>query len=339
MGNFQQESSNDPHRMEADYTSSFKRIGFDKMATDAEVRDNWVKNWLWPVGYKNASWLNRDAYYGDDGHTYPGFGLAQWTGPRGYKLFKFAKDNGLNWTDLSTQLDFFANANGEFKDRGLVSKMNAAGSVNDATYTFAKDYEGNTTLAQAERKQSANQFYEMYKDLDVDTPEIQTGEGLKGNGRASAGRGPRATHYGAGPIRRMGRGAVANLGYNAKDVTNQIAAMNSLMREQRETAQSQNNVETLARTITDAMHEGQSSGAGSEAVLQTISTTLSTMLELMVKITDKMDAITKATPQTPTSETNKAYAYQPTRQATYANGETEADDIGADLIRRLTIAH
>lgn len=368
MGNFEQESGNNAHRMEADYTSSFKKIGFDKMASDPEARDKWVKEWLWPKGYKNASWLNRDAYYGADGHTYPGFGLAQWTGTRGYNLFKFAKDNNLNWADLATQLDYFANGANEFKARGLVDKMNADKTTDASAFTFAKYYEGNTTLAQKERKDSARQYYDMYKDLDIsdDANEnklsvtvdgmkvsdwatahrkeyesyedavnafwqlanLQSERGMKGNGKALTGRG-------------WGRGPQVDLVHNAREVTNQIASLNSAMRTQREEQQSATNVETMAKAITDAVQTG-TAGGNSEALLQTIATTLGSMLELMSKMADKMDRPTgqgTGGKQEKASDINKAYGRQPTRPSTYPNGATDADDIGADIIRRLTSTH
>ena len=36
---------------------------------------------------------------------------------------------------------------------------------------------------------------------------------------------------------------------------------------------------------------------------------------------------------------NRAHAYQPPRAATYANGDTQAEDIGASVIHRLTAAY
>ena len=369
MGNFEQESGNEPHKMEADYTGAFKKIGFEKMASDADVRDKWVKEYLWPIGYKNASWLNRNAYYGDDGHTYPGFGLAQWTGPRGYRLFQFAKANNLNWTDLATQLDYFANGEGEFKSRGLVDKMNAASSTDDAAYIFARDFEGNTTLAQKERKDSAKGYYDLYKDLDLNDPysgakaataaaraaseaagyngsagdfkRLEYGKGrgntrtIFGTGRINFGRGNRRTYYGAAPV-GWGHGPSVDLGSNVRNITSQIASVNNAISKFRQDQQTASNVETMAHAITDAVQTSASNG-NSEALLQTISTTLGAMLELMVKMSDKMDSKTEDRVPT-TQEINRAHAYQPTQPARYANGDTQAEDYGAAIVRRLTAA-
>lgn len=167
MGCWQQESSNDPTRVEGDYLKKYP--GFDTVMASSESLDDYTQNILFPA-YKSK--INKDAYLGNDGHYYPGIGLAQWTGPRAYNLKKFGEQNGGDWRNLETQLDFFSNANGEFNSSsrsGLKKKLNDAKTTDLSTSLFAKHFEGYKG-DYSTRKQSARQIYEAYAGGKGGTP-------------------------------------------------------------------------------------------------------------------------------------------------------------------------
>jgi hypothetical protein len=133
MGCWQAESANKPDCIEGYYLKSFP--GY-QVVNSSSALDDYTTNVLFPAYERSNISINKDAYKGSDGHYYPGFGLAQWTGPRGYSLFQYAKKNGLNWTDLTTQLKY---ASTEIEDSNIVSKVNAGEDSVDATTKLALD--------------------------------------------------------------------------------------------------------------------------------------------------------------------------------------------------------
>ena len=138
MGCWQAESGNHPNRIEGDYMSSFP--GFDAVASSQTTMDNYVENILWPATEKNVS-INRAAYKGNDGHLYPGFGLAQWTGKRAEKLLNYAKSKGLDWKSLGCQLDF---AMSELSSTysSVLSAIQNTGDIAELTKIVFNKYEG-----------------------------------------------------------------------------------------------------------------------------------------------------------------------------------------------------
>tara|TARA_R110001592_G_scaffold85983_4_gene253825 strand:- start:14 stop:709 length:696 start_codon:yes stop_codon:yes gene_type:complete len=77
----------------------------------------------------------------------PGRGLAQWEKGGRYdtdpiNLVKFAKNQGTNWSDLDTQIDFILHEMDRHPEYKRVKDMlNKAGNVEDATLIFLKKYE------------------------------------------------------------------------------------------------------------------------------------------------------------------------------------------------------
>ena len=128
MGCWQAESGNRPDRIEGD--SSIKSFpGFDKVTSSSEALDNYTVNTLFPAYTKVK--INQSAYKASDGHYYPGFGLAQWTGGRGLELFNFCKSKHWDWKTLKAQLEFawselsgkYSNVLAELKKDGDVAEM------------------------------------------------------------------------------------------------------------------------------------------------------------------------------------------------------------------------
>ena len=188
MGCWQVESSNRADRVEGDYLGSFP--GFDTVLASNQALDNYTENILFPAYDRSDISINENAYKGTDGHYYPGIGLAQWTGPRGQELFDYAKQNNTDWRDLNTQLSFF---NQEIKDRGLQSKINAAGSAEEAAHVVLDGYEmysgygASAPSALKVRQDAATSIFNQYSGSSV------------GNGpgsKAASGKKKKAVGYG-----------------------------------------------------------------------------------------------------------------------------------------------
>lgn len=103
MGVFQAESGLTPSIVEGVFGNNEK---FKKVTASNAALDDYTVNDLFPGYARNGVGINQEAYKGTDGHYYPGFGLAQWTGPRGKQVMDFGKEQGTDWTDLATQLAF-----------------------------------------------------------------------------------------------------------------------------------------------------------------------------------------------------------------------------------------
>lgn len=173
MGTWAEETSNKNDRLEGDYLGSFP--GFNNVLESNETLNDYTVNKLFPAYAKSNLGINKSAYIGPDGNYYPGIGIAQWTGPRGYNLFKYANEKGMNWKNLDGQMEFF---NKEMEDgiRGIVpSDMNSKNDTDSATQLFANKYEGTSKASFiANRKQQAKRIYSTFANS---TP---TDEGVGG---------------------------------------------------------------------------------------------------------------------------------------------------------------
>ena len=165
MGNWQEESSNNPDRFEADYTNIAKsRGGIEGVFSSNENLNDFTEALL--ENYKKNGVISdigkaRERYRGSDDNLYPGIGLAQWTGPRGENLINFAKNKGTSWRDYDTQIDFFLNGKNEFNDRNITSALNLATSPSQAAAIFQDKYE-NGTYHRSQREANANAIYEQF---------------------------------------------------------------------------------------------------------------------------------------------------------------------------------
>lgn len=170
MGCWEEESHNLTNRVEGDYTKSYPGSS-TVMATKASLND-WT-NRLFNIYANNDPpiSINKDAYKGEDGNYYPGIGLAQWTGPRAYRLIKFAEASGKSFSDPAVQLDYFWN---EFSNRkGLAYKLNQAKTPEEAATIFLDGFEmnegwHNTTAGQKQnaiRQKHAKSIYAKYQGV------------------------------------------------------------------------------------------------------------------------------------------------------------------------------
>lgn len=178
MGCWEAESSNNPETLEGYYLT--KTPTKDIIATSASL-DKFTTGTLFPAYARSNISINKKAYKGKNGHYYPGLGLAQWTGPRGYNLFEFSKNNKYNWGEVGPQLRFYQS---EFDARtGLKQKMNSATSPADAAAKFFDGFEmyngyaAEHPKALKKRSDPAKSYYDMYRNLTADTVGMGPGPG------------------------------------------------------------------------------------------------------------------------------------------------------------------
>ena len=159
MGCWQNESSNNPNTIEGYYLSGYP--GDDAVHT-SEGLDNFTTNVLFPAYASSGISINKEAYKGSDGHYYPGFGLAQWTGPRGKALHDYESTSGKAWYTLDNQMQFIGNElQGTYAE--YLSKAKSATDVNQATTDAYYDFEGGTRSDWlVQRKADAADIYNTY---------------------------------------------------------------------------------------------------------------------------------------------------------------------------------
>lgn len=172
MGAWANETGNRPDRIEGDYL--FKDA-FNTALKSNEALDDYTLNKLFPA-YKKIS-INKSAYVGEDGHYYPGVGIAQWTGPRGRQLFEFAKSKGKDWRSLDAQIEFFQDEMNR-RVKGInQDDMNGINDTDSAANLFSKKFEGVSSKKTdwlAARRNSAKALYSVYagKDDSIDGPAL-----------------------------------------------------------------------------------------------------------------------------------------------------------------------
>lgn len=163
MGCWESECHNNPNTVEGFYLKSYP--GDSVVLASRQSLSDYTQNILFPAYDRSKISINKNAYKGADGYYYPGFGLAQWTGPRTYRLIQYAESIRMRWQELEAQLSFFKT---EFDARKLLTKMNAAKSVAEATATFFDGFEMSAGASKrmpkkvAERTAHAEKFYKQY---------------------------------------------------------------------------------------------------------------------------------------------------------------------------------
>lgn len=199
MGCWQMESANRADRVEGDYLSRAKQIGVHNILASNASLDDYTTNVLFPAYARSNISINKDAYK-YKGHYYPGVGLAQWTGVRGYNLLTHAKSKGGDWRSLQYQLSF---ADQEINDRNIKTAINSAGSPSAAAKVVLDKYEMYSGYSNSHKSQyqnranAANKWYETYKDIVVDTNKYRRGMRQANAGLISDSE---VTYYGRGPV-------------------------------------------------------------------------------------------------------------------------------------------
>ena len=182
MGNWQRESSLNPRTVEGHYLSSYP--GDEAVFASTDALNDWTVNGLFPAYARSGVSINKSGYQVSNGQYWPGFGLAQWTGPRAEQVINYAKNNNMDWGTLEAQLSFF---NQEFDSRALKDKMNAAGSAYDAASVFLDNFEmspgfaaRNPSQAQA-RGGFANEVFDKFKGTNGESVNINAGSSSSGS--------------------------------------------------------------------------------------------------------------------------------------------------------------
>ena len=334
MGCWNSESGNNSARLEGDYLSSFKKNwGFEKALASNDSLNRYTTETLFPAYANSGIGIDKDAYKGTDGNYYPGIGLAQWTGPRGYNLFRFAKQNGGDWRKLSTQLNFFQK---ESDDRGLKEVMNMATSPEDAAKLGLDHYEmyegfadKNPRMLQ-ERQNSARAIYNAYKDFDPNAARIaddeNTVETHKGQEKQDISFNPskQTREYGAGPGTRDA---------NIQAMNDRINRYNSELGRGAEEAEANN----ATNKITSALRSGGVSDPQVVALLQAIASSMETMITVLRDIKGNT-APAKTGPtsgQSDSTSTNR-YANLPVAEGTNPAYDGSGYNVGKTVIDRLT---
>ena len=171
MGNWAVESAVNPKALEGWYHWDGNNVENDVVkaawANPPETLDDYTINKLipWYLTYRT---LNVEGYKNSDGYYYPGIGLAQWTGSRGKSFIDFAKENGGDFGDLKTQLDYW--------NKEIAGYSNARNEANNAsTPAQAVDavlskYEIGALSEEngiTRRRNAGAEFYNKFKDADI----------------------------------------------------------------------------------------------------------------------------------------------------------------------------
>lgn len=173
LGNWTAESSIDPTSIEGIYDEKYNILGEKHQAAmtdwDAYVRGDLSDK------YRNSSASggpinNPSGYTATDGLMYPGIGMGQYTGNNAYKLLSVALDTGYAWYSLEFQVAYtlaFGSPTGRSGFWDTYAEQ--TGTPSELAEYFSQYWEGNTKNGQDERKQWAEEWYNMISNWSVNT--------------------------------------------------------------------------------------------------------------------------------------------------------------------------
>lgn len=169
LGNIQAESALDPTCVETIYNEPFAIGPRKKKAEEADFMVSSVA----PAYGRRFRLIKR-----------VGIGLTQWTdtndgATENTDLRNFAKSANKNWYDLDIQLAFMISGH-EGRSKRLLKWTKPEKNPEAAAYWFAKWYEGNTTMAQGERRHASAQWFVKLKEMEVDKSYADTVIALAG---------------------------------------------------------------------------------------------------------------------------------------------------------------
>lgn len=160
IGNWDQESWIDPTGVETIFDEKYQIGPRKQAAMDAGFDITAIDS-----AYANRFPLIKLAGVGLGGFT------DTWDGAmNNTKLMKFAESNHMNWYDLELQLAFVLAPleNGGFSDT-FISNWEPEDNPRAAALSFAKYWEGNTTLGQEERQERAEYWFSQFASWTVDS--------------------------------------------------------------------------------------------------------------------------------------------------------------------------
>lgn len=164
LGNAEAESKLDPTMVEGFYGEAFQ-MGPKK----EEIFNNkrkYLDEVLYPAYAREGISLDKNTYEAGGGSI--GIGLWQITGGRQHTFSEWVKQNNVKWGTVEAQVAYMLNGDnrGEWLKAYTGQKWS---SPRDAAGDFARGYEGNTTLAQEERRAKAEYWYSKMSDMKTDS--------------------------------------------------------------------------------------------------------------------------------------------------------------------------
>ena len=326
MGCWQEESYNTANRVEGDYLPQYP--GAKTVLANNQSLNDYTTKILFPA-YANSKppyKVNKEAYKGNDGNYYPGFGLAQWTGPRGYDMIKYAESQGKDWRDIRTQLEFAAT---EMNTRGLADIVNSATDPAEAAHKVLDHYEmyvgygDNNPKELNKRTAHANAIYNLFsaegsepsEDVDAEDDDLGDKKNRPSDVKAEWGTGPSAT---------------------LSALNDKIQNINRMFTSMREETAEDTTIAQVTGKLTEAINNvSNPTSSDSEQMMKIMAQSLATMVELLTAIkentTPKKEAQPESTPQSKKLPVAKAKAFDDE-----SGVGTNDRDIGASIIDVLT---
>lgn len=165
LGCWKAESGVTPGKVEGYYLDGYPS-GLN-YAVDRSAVDSFTLNTLFPAYARSGISINKNAYLGNDGHYYPGVGLAQWTGPRGQNYANIFTKGGYKFGQIEPELELVWN---ELSPGGARSyalpALKDADTPDEATDAFCRKFEGYSGAdGIRERQLYARQFYNSMDDI------------------------------------------------------------------------------------------------------------------------------------------------------------------------------
>lgn len=164
LGNAEAESKLDPTMVEGFYGEAFQ-MGPKKEDIFNNKR-KYLDEVLYPAYAREGISLDKNTYEAGGGSI--GIGLWQITGGRQHTFSEWVKQNNVKWGTVEAQVAYMLNGDnrGEWLKQYTATKW---GSPREASGDFARGYEGNTTLAQEERRAKAEYWYSKMSDMKTDS--------------------------------------------------------------------------------------------------------------------------------------------------------------------------
>lgn len=164
LGCWKAESGVTPGKVEGYYLKGYPS-GLN-YATDRGAVDSFTQNVLFPAYAKSGISINKKAYYGNDGHLYPGAGLAQWTGPRGQAYANMFASKGYKFGQIEPELEMmWSELNGGCRSYAL-APWKAVTTPEAGADVFCRKFEGYSGSDGIKKRQGyARTFYNSMSSL------------------------------------------------------------------------------------------------------------------------------------------------------------------------------
>lgn len=248
IGNSEEESGNDPTRVEGFYGERYT-IGPEKKKIMEDIRA-YVDGYILPNLYANGITPDENTYHAGGGSV--GMGLWQITGSRQHEFFEWAKANNISWGTVEAQTAYLLGPDGVGEWRKAYTSK-SWGSPSEAALDFARGYEGNIWLGQEIRAREAERWYAKFADMKPDTAYANSALALAKTAKvdgAKKGAESALNKCESYRERQFGKGAVPNPGGYALPLNTQDKyAVTSDYDEGR-------SVTLLDGTVRNDVHEG-----------------------------------------------------------------------------------